>query len=250
MYTCLIADDQLIERDLLHMHLSKIRDLEIVGECSNGLEISQIISNQKIDIVFSDIQMPGLDGLSLLKSLKNPPVFIFVSSYSEFAAESFSLDVIDYIIKPVSFERIFQATNKAIEYLTIKEKRNNYDFSSLDNEEIAFSEETFIFIKDGQGYRKIEISDILFFESMGDFSKLHTAQNKKYVVLVNLKNIERQLSSKIFKRIHKQYVVNIKQVETIGVTEITFSNQQSIPFSNSYKQDLLESLVKKSLLKR
>ena len=194
--------------------------------------------------------MPGLDGLSLLKSLKDPPVFIFVSSYSEFAAESFSLDVIDYIIKPVTFERIFQATTKAIEYLTIKEKRNNYDFSSLVNDEIAFSEETFIFIKDGQGYRKIEISDILYFESMGDFSKLHTVQNKKYVVLVNLKNIEKQLSSKIFKRIHKQYVVNVKQVETIGVTEITFSDQQSIPFSHSYKQDLLESLVKKSLLKR
>ena len=250
MYTCLIADDQLIERDLLKMHLSKIRDLEIVGECSDGLELSQIISNQKIDIVFSDIQMPGLDGLSVLKSLKNPPVFIFVSSYSEFAAESFSLDVIDYIIKPVSFERIFQAASKAIEYLTIKEKRNNYNFSSIDNEEIAFSEETFIFIKDGQGYRKIEISDILYFESMGDFSKLHTVQNKKYIVLVNLKNIEKQLSSRIFKRIHKQYVVNIKHVETIGITEITFSDQQSIPFSNSYKQDLLESLVKKSLLKR
>ncbi|GAC1385570.1 MAG: hypothetical protein NVSMB45_14570 [Ginsengibacter sp.] len=188
--------------------------------------------------------MPSLDGLSLLKSLKDPPVFIFVSSYSEFAAESFSLDVIDYIIKPVTFERIFQATTKAIEYLTIKEKPPyNYNFSSLDNEEIAFTEETFIFIKDGQGYRKIEISDILYFE-------LHTVQNKKYVVLVNLKNIEKQLSNKIFKRIHKQYVVNVKQVETIGVTEITFSDQQSIPFSHSYKQDLLESLVKKSLLKR
>lgn len=248
MYTCLIADDELIERDLLYMHLSKIRDLEIVGVCSNGLEISTILAERKVDIVFSDIQMPGLDGLSLLKSLLKPPVFIFISSFSEFAAESFSLDVIDYIIKPVTFERIFQASAKAIEYLSLKGKRPSLPV--LNNDEINFSEESFIFIKDGQGYRKIEISDILYFESMGDFSKVHTIQNKKYVVLVNLKNIEKQLSGKVFKRIHKQFVVNIKHVETIGGTEITLTDQQSIPFSNSYKQELLDSIVKKSLLKR
>ncbi|NCT95361.1 MAG: response regulator transcription factor, partial [Chitinophagaceae bacterium] len=105
MYNCLIADDNLVERDALEMHLSKINQLRIVATCSSGSEAAQVLLQEKVDIVFSDIDMPDLSGIGLIKSLSNPPVFIFVSSYTEFAAESYSLDVIDYVVKPALFDR-------------------------------------------------------------------------------------------------------------------------------------------------
>lgn len=250
MYSCLIADDQLIERDTIEMYLKKIKNIEIVATCADGLEAADILNKRPVDIVVSDIDMPGLDGLSLLKILKKPPVFIFISSHSEFAVESFNLDVIDYIVKPASFERVFKGISKAIEYLHLKDKIPVLGKDEFINTEKDKNDEKFIFIKDIQGFTKIQIDDILYFESMGDFSKIHTSTNKKYVVLVSLKNIENQLSRLIFRRVHKQYIVNLNQILTIGVSEIVLYDQQAVPISGSYKQDLLDTVVKKTLLKR
>jgi len=120
MYNCLIVDDNEIERDAITMHINKIPSLNIVSICKDGIEAIDVINNKQIDIIFSDIDMPELSGTALLKTLKNKPVFIFITSYNQYAAESFDLDAIDFVVKPATFERLLKSANKAIEYIELR----------------------------------------------------------------------------------------------------------------------------------
>lgn len=255
MYTAIIADDNLIERDALYLHLSRIDNIKIVAVCSNGEETATLLKKQEVDIVFSDIDMPLLNGINLLKGIKKPPVFVFISSYPEYAAESYNLDAIDYIIKPASFERVQKAVNKAIEYIEIKNNTKNYSEKIMPETQLPefgsqISTENFFFIKENNNYNKLNINEITHIESMGDFSKIHTIGKKKFVVLVSLKNIEKQLSPKIFRRIHRQFIINILQVEMVNHTEVQLLDKTLIPVSSSYRQNLIESVIERKLLKR
>jgi len=261
MYSCLVADDNPIERDLLLLHLSKIKNIQVVADCADGLEAALILQRQEIDIVLSDVEMPDLSGIGLVKSLKKAPVFIFISSYPEYAAESYDLDVVDYIVKPASFDRVLKAVNKAIEYLEIKKlaivKKDPVAASQSVDVLPGISEigntvrpEEHFFIKDSNGYTKLKVADIWYIESMGDFSKIYTVQKESHVVLVSLKNIEKQMSQDIFRRVHKQYIVNIMQIVSINPNSITLSNRQVIPLSSSYRQLIQETIIDKNLLKR
>jgi len=255
MYTAIIADDNLIERDALALHLSRIKDLTVLAECSNGEETAAFLKKKSVDIVFSDIDMPRLNGIDLLKGISKPPVFIFVSSYPEYAAESYNLDAIDYIVKPASFERVQKAIDKAIEYIEIKSNTKLYSEKVVADAPMIeigsqVSTENFFFIKENNNYNKLNIHDITHIESMGDFSKIHTVGQKKFVVLVSLKNIEKQLSAKIFRRVHRQFIVNLLHVSTVNHAEILLLDKTAIPVSTSYRQSLIESVVEKKLLKR
>lgn len=256
MYNCLIVDDNYIERDILTLHLSQIPHIHIVAACSDGISASEILLKQQVDIVFSDIEMPGLSGIGLLKSLKQVPVFIFVSAHAEYAAESFNLDVIDYIVKPATFERVLKAVNKATEYLDIKHQTpvttEEDGFLTVAPETIGMrtSPEEHFFIRDTSGYTKIDIADVMYIESMGSFSKIYTSGNKSHIALVNLKHIEKQVSFNVFRRVHKQYIVNLMHIRSVLNTSITLTNGQSIPLSASYRQQIQESVVEKNLLSR
>lgn len=249
-YKCIIADDNLLDRDVLEMYISKINLLKIEAVCSDGLMAAAALQEHEIDIVFSDIDMPNLTGLELLQSLKTAPVFIFISSYAEHAAESYSLDVIDFVVKPVSLARLMKAANKAIEYIELKKKIN----SATDNlntiplkENIDFTADHF-FIKENYDYIKIAYADVIYIESMGNFSRLHTVQNKKHVTLVSLKNIEAHLSPQNFMRIHKQYIINLKHLESISSNgEVLLQGGHPIPLSNSYKNSLMDIVNKKTI---
>ena len=256
MYTCLIVDDTSIESDLLSLHLAQIKNIQIVGLCSNGIAAAEILQNQKVDIVFSDIEMPGLSGIGLLKSLKRLPVFIFVSAYAEYAAESFELDVIDYILKPATFERVLKAVNKAIEYLEIKDKLSGSSedsYHTVPQSQVIgmnMTPEEHFFIRDTTGYIKINIADVAYIESMGSFSKIYTTQNKSHLVLVNLKNVEKQISANIFRRVHRQYMVNLIHVKSVSPNTISLINNISVPLSATYRQEIQETVVEKKLLNR
>ena len=255
MYRCLIADDNIIERDLLFMHLSSIEKIKVVAICNSGEEALKYLKESTVDIVFSDIDMPGITGIGLLKELKQHPVFIFVSSYTEYAAESYNLDAIDYIVKPATIERVQKSIEKAIEYIEIK-NRVHMDTDRLatgqEFQEIGshISTDGFFFIRENNNYTKLNIQEITFIESMGDFSRIHTIGQKKFVVLVSLKNIEKQLSQKVFKRVHRQYIINILHTNTVNGSEIFLADKNVIPLSVSYRQNLVESVLDKKLLKR
>jgi two-component system, LytTR family, response regulator len=255
MYTVIIADDNLIERDALALHLSRIKTVSVVAECSNGEETAAFLQNQPVDMVFSDIDMPRLTGIDLLRGINKPPVFIFVSSYPEYAAESYNLDAIDYIVKPASAERVKKAVDKAIEYIEIKNNTKLYSEKIVPDIPLVefgnqISTENYFFIKENNNYNKLNIQDITHIESMGDFSKIHTAGQKKFVVLVSLKNIEKQLSPKIFRRVHRQFIINILQVGVVNSTEVQLLDKTAIPISSSYRQSLIELVIEKKLLKR
>lgn len=255
MYTCLIADDHIVERDLIKIFLNKIPSLNLVAECTNGLEVSTFLQKQQVDIVFSDVDMPGLSGTDLVKALKNPPVFIFISSFPEYAAEGYNLDAIDFMSKPLRFDRFLKGVNKAIEYLELKKNLANAEMlqaSGTVPEGLVREGNTgeFFFIKDNKGYLKIREEEVLYIESMGDFSRIHTVQQKSFMVLVSLKNLELQLNAKKFLRVHKQYIINLQHLIAVMQNEVVLSNNQEIPLSNSYKTAIQEQVIQKNLLKR
>jgi len=246
-YSCLIVDDNEIERDAIEMHLKKIPSLNIIAVCSNGIEASQILSSNTVDIVYSDIDMPELSGMDLLKSLKKQPLFIFITSFSEYAAESFNLDALDFIVKPATFERILKATNKAIEYLELKKlvgKEKTYADNSTNDEGGDH-----FFFRETKGITKLKYDDVIYIESMGDFSKLFTSSDK-HIILVSLKNLEKQLPSKIFSRVHKQYIINVNHITTLTNHEVHLDHNFLVPISASNRQELLEKSIDKKILSR
>ncbi|QNR82729.1 response regulator transcription factor [Pedobacter riviphilus] len=246
-YSCLIVDDNEIERDAIEMHLKKIPSLNIIAVCSNGIEASQILSTTSVDIVYSDIDMPELSGMDLLKSLKKQPLFIFITSFSEYAAESFNLDALDFIVKPATFERILKATNKAIEYIELRKQVNKLPAENLNDYDKK--DDDYFFFRETKGITKLKYNDVIYIESMGDFSKLFTSIDK-HVILVSLKNLEKQLPSKIFSRVHKQYIININHIATLTNHEVHLDHNFLVPISATNRQELLEKSIDKKILSR
>lgn len=257
-YKCLVVEDNLIERDALVFQLNKISQLSLTAAVADGLAAAKLLKTEQIDIVFSDIDMPELSGLELLRSLKKPPVFIYITSHPEHAAESFDLDVIDYIVKPVKLERLIKAVDKALDYLkndrTVQEPSAARQKEPSDNLQQGFirsiDAQQFFFIKENNSFIKINMGDVLYIESMGDFSRLHTCHRKTHVVLISLKNLEKQLPAEIFMRIHKQYIINILHISLVGIAEVKLSNGTSLPISIAYKALLQDNLINKKILTR
>ncbi|MDQ1139387.1 LytR/AlgR family response regulator transcription factor [Pedobacter agri] len=246
LYKCIIVDDNEIERDALEMHLKKISSLQIIKVCTSGVEAAEVLSNTEIDIVFSDIDMPELSGMALLKITKNKPLFIFITSHSEYAVESYDLDAIDFIVKPATFERILKAANKAIEYLELKKQ---ISVEGNEQAEIRKENEDFFYFRETKGITKLKYSDVIYIESMGDFSKLFTS-NDKHVILVSLKNLEKQLPEDIFTRVHKQYIININHIATLTNHEVHLNFNFIVPISASNRQELMEKSIEKKILSR
>ncbi|MET0572685.1 MAG: LytTR family DNA-binding domain-containing protein [Pedobacter agri] len=246
LYKCIIVDDNEIERDALEMHLKKISSLQIIKICTSGVEAAEVLSNTEIDIVFSDIDMPELSGMALLKITKNKPLFIFITSHSEYAVESYDLDAIDFIVKPATFERILKAANKAIEYLELKKQ---ISVEGNEQAEIRKENEDFFYFRETKGITKLKYSDVIYIESMGDFSKLFTS-NDKHVILVSLKNLEKQLPEDIFTRVHKQYIININHIATLTNHEVHLDFNFIVPISASNRQELMEKSIEKKILSR
>lgn len=239
-YKCIIADDNLIDLDTLKFYLKKIEKIEIVATCKTSLEVFQILVKQKVDVVFSDIDMPGLSGIDLLKSIKNPPVFVFITSFADYAVESFNLDVIDFIVKPLAFDRLLKAANKTFEYLEIKK---------VVSKKIKSKDEYF-FIKDAHGLTKLNYQDVLNIESYGDFSKVYTIKgDKSHLVLANLKSIEQQLPDDTFIRIHRQHIININHLVGIKNGDVTLVQDKIIPLSTTFKQNL-EAILNHKIITR
>jgi DNA-binding LytR/AlgR family response regulator len=240
---CIIIEDNLIERDALALQLKKIEGLDLKASFADGLEALSYLKNNKVALIFSDIDMPDLSGIELLKSLQHPPAFIFISSHSEHAAESFNLDVIDFIVKPVKIERLIKAVDKAFAFLN----QNNTTEIEIASKE---AEMDFFFIKENNIHIKVNVDDVLYIESMGDFSKIIVKDNKSHMVLISLKNLEKQLSPLKFMRVHKQFMVNLSQIVSIANSDLKLSNQQLIPVSSSQKQILMDEFINKRTLSR
>jgi len=223
MANCLIVDDEPLSRDVLRKYISEVKDLKVHAECHNAAEASHELNNASIDIIFLDINMPGLSGISLAQSLTVSPLLIFTTAYPEYAVEGFELDATDYLVKPYSFERFLKAVNRAFERL----QENNMHNAG----------EGKILIKADKKLYALQFSEIHVIEGQGDYIRIRT-ERENLVVHDTIKNFLGNLPPGDFMRIHKSYVINLNHIEYLEGNQVIIGGR-AIPVSPSSKEELL-----------
>lgn len=231
MLKCIAVDDEKLVLDLLVDNIQQVPFLQLVKRCRNAMEAAEILHLESIDLIFLDIQMPGLNGLQFLQSLKNPPMVILITAYKEYALEGFDLDVVDYLLKPVSFERFLKACNKA------------HDLYNLQQKPIA-KEDTpdyfFVYVEYVQV--KVSIPDISYIEGMKDYVKIFLSSVSKPVITkLSLKAIQEKLSGFRFIRTHKSYIVPAAKVTAVK-RDLICIGALELPLSESYKAEVEKAL--------
>lgn len=236
-YKCLIVDDERLARELIENHIQQIPYLEIVASCANAIEAMQILNEQTIDLLFLDIQMPNLSGLDFLRMLKNQPATILTTAYSEYALEGFELEVIDYLVKPIEFERFFKAVNKAIKWIQKTPAIPSYPPS---NTIPANTSETYFFVKSDAKMIRIEFANILYIEALQKYSRIYT-QNDKIITLSSLSKLLESLPKRPFIRVHRSFIVNIDQIDHVEGNMIKIQTH-TIPISKGQRDAFVERI--------
>ncbi len=232
---CLVIDDERLARDYLKNYISKVPELELMGDFNSPLKATELIKSGNIDLLFLDIQMPDITGVEFLKSMVNKPEVIFTTAYQEFALEGYNLSVIDYLLKPFSFERFFQAVNKVIDKLKLKSEKD-YEIDPTAQHQTTYSD-NFLTIRADRKFYKINFSDIIYIEGQKAYVTFHTSK-KPITALVSLKELEESLPKNKFLRIHKSYIVSISEIESLEGNIIEISNLK-LPVGKLYKEDVL-----------
>ena len=229
--SCLIVDDESIAREVIATHLSKIKNINIVASCSNAIEAFNIISNHTIDLVFLDINMPEISGISFAKSINKNIKIIFTTAYREYAIEGFELQAVDYLLKPISFERLLKAVNTYFEvYNNLSETTFNHTESS-----------NFMFVRSDRRMLKIAFNEIIYVESYSDYIKIHLEDKTTIVTRETISAVEAKLPKREFLRIHRSYIIAINFIDSFTNEQIVISGK-SLPISRSYKKEVIDTL--------
>lgn len=226
---CIVVDDEPIAREILESHLQKVAVVNVVATCKNAIEAFNQINSNQIDLIFLDINMPEISGLSFAKSINKNIKVIFTTAYREYAVDGFNLQAVDYLLKPISFERLLQAVNK---YLG----ENSVEINETSSE-IIIEKNDFIFVRADRKMVKINFSEIHFIESLSDYVKIQL-QDNVIVTRETISNIEAKLPKSDFIRIHRSYIVSMASINSFTNEFIEISNK-ALPISRSYKKDVL-----------
>ncbi|WP_298498382.1 LytTR family DNA-binding domain-containing protein [uncultured Algibacter sp.] len=229
---CMIVDDETIAREVIATHVAKIPKVKIVASCTNAIEAFSILRTHDIDLVFLDINMPEISGISFAKSINKDVKIIFTTAYRDFAVEGFELQAVDYLLKPVSFDRLLKAVNT---YFDI-----HYDANHSENTETAPND--FMFVRADRRMIKIDYESIIYIESYSDYIKIHLA-NETIVTRETISAIEAKLPSNKFLRIHRSYIIALKHISSFTNEEIIVNNT-ALTISRSYKKEVLQILEK------
>lgn len=240
-YKCLIVEDEILAQNLLINYLSKIPDLEVVGTCQTAMEALSFIKRETIDLLLLDIQMPDLTGIELLRAIPQPPLTVLITAYSEYAMEGYELNVVDYLLKPVKFDRFFKAMARVLELLNQKksqqaEQRLNTDMAP-----------DYIFVKSDYKAVKIKFAEVLYIEGMQKYVRFK-CKDSQVVSLLSLSKLETILPSQHFLRIQKSFIANLNHIIGIERNQLIMVNKDKIPMSKSIKPHLIQLLDKNSLL--
>jgi len=227
---CLIVDDEPLARKLIVSHASKIEGLEVVGECADAIEASNFLRAHSVDLIFLDVQMPEIDGLRFVGTLKNSPAIIFTTAFRDFAPEAFELDVIDYLLKPISFERLLKAVNKFFDRKMTSVTRV-VDVDSIDAS---------MYVKADRKMHKIAFEDIVYVESMDEYVKVHM-KGRVLVTRENISALDEKLSGHAFVRIHRSFIVSAKNVSSVSSDGVEVGGKL-LPFGRAYKLSALAAL--------
>ncbi len=233
---CLIVDDEPLAIRLIENHISKIDVLEVVATANNGMKAFEILNTQQIDLLFLDIKMPNITGIDFLRSLKHAPKTIFTTAYRDFAIESYELEVVDYLLKPITFERFFKSVDKFL--------REKISVKVVDT--IPQKKEEYILLKSAGKNYKIALNDVVYVESIKDYIKVHKTDGSSIISKYKIGNLEEELLTHDFIRIHRSYIVNASKVTAFSNTDIEVSGKE-FPIGASYKDQVdlfLEKLKK------
>ncbi len=233
MIRCLAIDDEMLALDLLEDNIKKVPFLELIQACKSAMEAMEVLRNQPIDLLFLDIQMPDISGIQLIKSLHHKPLVIFTTAFSKYATEGYDLDVIDYLLKPYSFERFLKAVNKAYEYLDLRNRASN----QANVKEIVASS-NFLFVKADYKLYKINLKDILYIEGLKDYVKIFVSE-KPIVTQMSMKALEEKLPPNDFIRVHRSFIVAFNKIDFIQKQMLTIGKKE-IPISEHYRDELFK----------
>lgn len=231
-YNCIIIDDDEIFRLSIASYAKRFPVLNIVGVYENANDLLNIINVSQIDVLFLDIDMVGLSGLEFRKKVLQIPVCIFITSHPEYAAESFELDTLDFIVKPIKFERFEQTMARIQDYLEIRYKAALFESSSANEE---------IFIKEGHKKTKIKPYEILYLEALQHYTKIVTNDNR-YYVLSNIGSLMKEPHFSAFIRIHRSYAIQKQSIKEIATSEVLLTNNKSLPIGRNYKENINQML--------
>jgi DNA-binding LytR/AlgR family response regulator len=230
---CIITDDEPMARKGLQGYIEKIDFLELAGVCEDAIQLNSLLKQQPADLLFLDIEMPYVTGIDFLKNTPNAPKVIFTTAYEQYAIKGYELDVLDYLLKPISFERFLKAANKAYDY-----------FSSA-----ASTSGNYLFIKTDNKLEKVNLQELLFVEAMENYVALYTA-DKKLITHSTLKALQEKLPAGQFIQPHKSYVVNIQCIQSIEGNILHVGGKYQIPISKYQKEEIMERIVNDKLLKK
>lgn len=230
----LVVDDEPLARAVIEQYAKKIPELELICSCEDALEALEKMKEEKIDLVFLDINMPGISGISFLKILKNPPEIIFTTAYADYAIEGYELNAIDYLKKPFSFERFLKAFNRAEEIIMLKNKAVSAPTGTGE----------FLFIKSNKKMIRVDLGDILFIEGLGDYIRIQLKE-KKVISNLSMKKMMELLPGDSFMRIHKSYIIAVNKIESIEGNMVEI-NKIRLPVGSNYRTELAEYIAGKS----
>lgn len=239
MIKTIIVDDEPLALDVLETYIEQMPNLELVKRCENAFEANEALANEKIDLIFLDIQMPQMTGIDFLKNITNPPLTIFTTAYPNFAVEGFELDAVDYLLKPISAERFMKAVNKASVRLGIQQE----------SAQTTLEEKDFFFVKADKKLIKVKYEEILYIEGLKDYVIIRMDKGR-VITLQTMKSLEQKLPDRMFKRIHRSYIVSIDKIKAVmgNMIELMENGQvKHIPIGKNYREELLEIVNKKRL---
>ena len=228
---CLIVDDEELALNVLEKYISTLPSLHLVGKCENALDAISFLHENKVDLLFLDLNMPELSGLDMLKTLSDPPMVIITTAYSEYALESYEYDIVDYLLKPIKLERFIKAVNKVVRQLQIMDQGQQINSSIQTGS---------LFIKEDQTSYHVDFRDIQYVEAYGNYLKIHTNE-KVYITRETMQHLLETLPANLFVRIHKSYIISLDKVQKLSGNMI-YLKEIELPVGTTYKSDLLKRL--------
>ena len=226
--SCIITDDEPFARKGLQGYIEKIGFLDLKGVCEDALQLSDLLQQQPVDLLFLDIQMPHITGVDFLRAIRNPPKVIFTTAHEQYAIQGFELDVMDYLLKPIPYERFLKAAWKARDYFAVKEQADN--------------SVSYLFVKSNGRLEKIVFDEILYIEGMENYVSIHT-ESRKIITHMTIKALLEKLPAKHFIQSHKSYVVAINKIDTIEGNTLHIQKRQ-VPVSKYLREEVLGKIMK------
>ncbi|MGE5355868.1 MAG: LytR/AlgR family response regulator transcription factor [Deltaproteobacteria bacterium] len=232
----LIVDDEPLALQVLENHIAQLPELELVAKCGNAIEANNVLRNEEIDLICLDIKMPQISGIDFLRSLKNPPHVIFTTAFSNYAPDGFELDVVDFLLKPISFERFMKAVNKVSERIKAEKAASN-------------SDDDYFYVKADKKLIRIKYDDIIYIEGLKDYVIIRVDESR-IVTLQTMKSLTDKLPSDRFIRVHRSYLVNVDRINSImgNMIEVFEKGKiKFIPIGKNYKDELMITIDKKRI---